>query len=209
MRDFLKGLSKFISALLVIALIVGGVLYFFFIRVVEVGHNAMAPTILAGDQVLVWRGTDFELGEPVLCPHPREPGRFVIGRIVGRSGQTVELGRAGQLRINGEAPDLDIRGELEFYDAGRQNTARMTWGIEDILDHDHLFMQSARRPPAMRPHRVAGGVFLLSDNRSYHGEDSRSFDEVRPDTCVGTIFLRLMPGEGQSPTEHGPFARIE
>ena len=114
-----------------------------------------------------------------------------------------------QLLINGEPPDVDLRGEYEFYDTTRRNSARMAWGIEDILDHEHLFMQAKRRAPSMRPHRVSGGLFLMSDNRSHYGEDSRSFGEVSPDTCVGTIFLRLMPGDGQSPTDHGPFARIE
>lgn len=211
MRDFTKGLFKFLAAILVIALIAGTVLYVFFVRVVEVGHNGMAPTIIAGDTILVWRGTDFELGDPVLCPHPSEPGRYVLGRVVGTNGHTVEIGRGAQLMINGETPDVDLRGEFEFYDAGRQNSARMHWGIEDILDHDHLFMYSARRAPSMRPHQVRGGLFLLSDNRSYHGEDSRSFGEVAPGTCIGTVFMRVMPGEGptQSPTDHGPFAFIE
>lgn len=209
MRDFMKGLSKFLGAILLVALIVGGVLYSFFVRVVEVGHNAMAPTILAGDQVLVWRGTDFELGDPILCPHPNEPGRYVIGRVVGRNGQTVEIGRGAQLMINGETPDVNLRGEFEFYDAGRQNSRRMAWGVEDILDHDHLFMYSEHRPPSMRPHQVRGGLFLMSDNRSYGGEDSRSFGEVAPGSCVGTIFMRLMPGEAESPVDHGPFAILE
>ncbi|MCZ7679216.1 MAG: S26 family signal peptidase [Sandaracinaceae bacterium] len=103
MRDFLKGALKFLGVVLVIALIAGGVLYAFFVKVVEVGHNAMAPTMILGDRVLVWNSQDFELGEVVLCPHPQQPGRYVMGRVVGRPGQIVSFER-GSLTINGQTP---------------------------------------------------------------------------------------------------------
>jgi signal peptidase I len=208
-RDFLKGLFKLLGAIAVLALIAGGILHAFFVRVVEVGHDAMAPTIVAGDQVLVWRTSNFELGDMVLCPHPREAGRFVMGRIVGRPGQTVEIGRGAQLAINGDRPDRDLRGTVDFYDARRRRNESMTWGIEDILDHDHKFMFRERRPPEMRPHRVQGGYFLLSDNRSFHGEDSRSFDEVPGASCIGVVFARLQAAEAPAAFGNASFQLLE
>lgn len=206
----MKGLAKFLGVILTIALVAGAVLYFFFVRVVEVGHNAMAPTIVAGDTILVWRGTTFDLGDVVLCPHPEEGGRYVLGRIVGRTGQTVEIGRGAQLRINGETPDTDMQGTFEFYDPMRQQSAAMRWGIESLLDHDHPFMYVERRPPSMRPHQVRAGVFLLSDNRSYHGEDSRSFHEVNPSSCIGSVFMRLVASDTtQSPAGNTSFDFVE
>mgnify|MGYP003520185812 CR=1 FL=1 len=49
MRDFTKGALKFLGVLAVALLIAGTILYFFFVRVVTVGHNAMAPTVMLGD----------------------------------------------------------------------------------------------------------------------------------------------------------------
>lgn len=209
MRDFAKGAAKLLGVVLLIALVAAGVLYAFFVRLVQVGHDGMAPTVMAGDQVLVWRGTDFELGDLVLCPHPHENGRFVMARIVGRPGHTVELARNGELRIDGEAPERDLEGPIDFYDAQRRRTLAYTWGVEDILDHDHPFMFRERHPPSLRPHEVQGGWYLLSDNRSYVGEDSRSFGEVDGATCVGTVFLRLTAAEAPEAFGTAPFQFLE
>ncbi len=201
MRDFVKGASKFLGVVAILLLIVGAILYFFFVRVVTVGHNAMAPTVIMGDQVLVWRGQSFELGEMVLCPHPSEAGRYVIGRIVGRPGQTVSIER-GNLRINGVTPDADIHTPIQFADMETGRNRTMLWGVEDILDREHYFFrEQGRRPVEMRPHRVRGGVFLMSDNRSYRGEDSRTFGEVSEINCIGRVFMRLTAAD--SPEEIG------
>jgi len=209
-RDFTKGLLKFLGAVLVIAGVAAAVLYFFFVRVVEVGHNAMAPTIMIGDRVLVWRGHDFDLGDVVLCPHPAQPGRFVMGRVVARTGQTVEITR-GQLVINGQAPDRDLRAAFEFYDAERGESYEVDWGVESILDHDYTFMsRTRRRPMEMRPATVRGAaVFLLSDNRSYGGEDSRTFGQVNVATCEGEVFMRLTAAEAPAEIPHGHLDFIE
>jgi len=201
MRDFMKGAGKFLGVVALIAVVAGAILYFFFVRVVTVGHNAMAPTVIMGDQILVWRTQDFELGEMVLCPHPSEDGRFVLGRIVGRPGQTVSIQR-GNLYINNTAPDADIHPPIQFADMETGRNRSMTWGIEDILSHEHYFFREEnRRLPEMRGHRVSGGVYLMSDNRSYNGEDSRTFGEVAEITCIGKVFMRLTAAE--SPPEIG------
>lgn len=205
----MKGLFKFLGGTLVVALAVGGVLFGFFIRVVDVGHDAMAPTIVSGDEVLVWRTQNFELGEIVLCPHPEEAGRYVMGRIVGRPGHTVAIGRGAQLEIEGQRPDVDLRGRVDFYDAQRRSSESMRWGYEDILDHQHPFMYRERRPPEMRPHQVRGGYFLLSDNRSFHGEDSRRFGEVDGSTCIGRVFMRLTAAVAPPQFEHRALQFLE
>jgi len=200
-RDFVKGASKFLGVVAILCAIVGAILYFFFVRVVTVGHNAMAPTVMMGDQVLVWRGQSFELGEMVLCPHPSEDGRYVLGRIVGRPGQTVSIER-GELLINGRSPDKDIHTPIQFADMETGRNRTMTWGVEDILDHEHyFFVEENRQLPRMRPHRVRGGVYLMSDNRSHRGEDSRTFGEVSEIGCIGSVFMRLTAAE--SPPEIG------
>lgn len=201
MRSFAKGAAKFLGVVAVILLVAGLILYFFFVRVVTIGHNAMAPTLMMGDQVLVWRTQSFELGDMVLCPHPSEQGRYVIGRIVGRPGTVVAMGR-GNLSINGQTPDMDIHSPIRWLDSETGRIRTMFWGVEDILDHDHYFFrEDRRRAPDMRPHRVQGGAFLLSDNRTYVGEDSRDFGEVMEIGCIGKVFLRLTAAE--SPPEIG------
>lgn len=200
MRDFLKGTAKFLGVIAGILLVVGAILYFFFVRVVEVGHNAMAPTVILGDTVLVWRSTEFELGDIALCPHPSEPNRYVMGRVVGRPGHQVRIER-GVLYINNQAPDRDTHPAIQFTNTEIGRVQTMVWGVEDILDHDHLFFYEERRQPHFRDHEVRGGPFLLSDNRTYVGEDSRTFGEVSELQCIGKVFMRLFAAD--SPPEIG------
>lgn len=209
MRDFLKGTLKFLGVVLVLALVAGGVLYAFFVKVVEVGHNAMAPTMILGDRVLVWNTQEFELGEVILCPHPEQAGRYVMGRVVGRPGQTIEMDRGG-LRINGDAPETDIQGLVTFVDGETGREEQMRMAVEDILDHDHhIFWRERSEPRMRRPHRVSGGLFLLNDNRTYPGEDSRTFGEVSPTTCVGRVFMRLTAAPSPAEVGNSPLDIIE
>jgi signal peptidase I len=172
------------------------------VEVVLVGHNGMAPSMLMGDRVLVWKTQDLELGEPVLCEHPEQRGRYVLGRIVGRPGHTVTLER-GVLRIDGDAPDREMQGTFVLDDRELGRHVTMQWAIEDILDHDHYVAWREGNPPEIsRPVRVTRGYFLLGDNLSHRGEDSRSFGTVDESRCVGRVFMRLS-ASAASPEEVG------
>lgn len=201
MKDFAKGLFKFLGVLAILAAIAAGVLYGFFVKVLEVGHNGMAPTMTMGDQVLVWKTQELGLGEVALCEHPRQPGVYVLGRVVGRPGQIVAIER-GSLTINGEAPMVDVLDVVAFPDAELGRTVRMQHAHEDILGHEHpLFWREDSEPRMRRPHTVQGGLFLMNDNRTHRGEDSRTFGEVSPEGCIGRAFLRLTAAE--TPAEIG------
>ena len=201
MKDFAKGLFKFLGVLVILAAIAAGVLYGFFVKVLEVGHNGMAPTMILGDQVLVWKTQQLGLGEVALCAHPQQPGVYVLGRVVGRPGQVVGMER-GTLTINGETPSVDLLDVVAFPDAELGRSVRMRRAREVILDHDHpLFWREDSEPRMRRPHTVQGGLFLMNDNRTHRGEDSRTFGEVAPASCVGRVFLRLTAAE--TPAEIG------
>lgn len=191
MKDFAKGVFKFLSVIVILVAIAAGVLYGFYVKVLEVGHNGMAPTIVLGDSVLVWKTQELGLGQVALCEHPQQPGVYVLGRVVGRPGQIVGMER-GTLTINGEMPEVDGRGIVSFQDAEIGRTVRMRYAYERILTHDHpIFWREGSEPRMSRPHTVRGGLFLMSDNRTHRGEDSRTFGEVSPASCVGRVFMRL------------------
>jgi signal peptidase I len=200
-KDFAKGVFKFVGVIVLLAAIAAGVLYGFFVKVLEVGHNGMAPTMVLGDQVLVWKTQELGLGEVALCGHPQQPGVYVLGRVVGRRGQIVGMER-GALTINGETPEVDTRGVVAFEDAELGRTLRMRYAYERILTHDHpIFWREDGEPRMRRPHTVRGGLFLMNDNRTHRGEDSRTYGEVAEESCVGRVFLRLTAAE--TPAELG------
>jgi signal peptidase I len=197
-RDFLKGTLKFLGGLVVVVVLVAAILYSLFMKVVEVRHNAMAPTMLMEDRVLVWTTPEFDLGDLVLCEHPREPGRYVIARVVGRAGQEVSIQR-GRLHIDGEPPDQVGQTVIDLEDVERGERLRMRTAMEQIGSSQHrIFWRDGIDPRMTRRHEVRTGVFLMNDNRTHPGEDSRTYGEVAPGSCIGKVFLRLSAAPGSS-----------
>ena len=210
MRDFLKSAAKFVGGLLLVLAIAGGVTYGLFMAMVVVGHNAMAPSLVLGDRVLIWKTQTFELGQAALCRHPSEPSRYVMGRVSARAGQTIEIDRSGTLQVNGSAPDREVHANIQFRDLERNRVEEMVWAEETMLGHDYgTFWRANTRNLAMRSRRVTGGIFLLSDNRTYIGEDSRTFGPVAPDSCVGRVFMRISAGESPSEVGHRPVQLVD
>jgi signal peptidase I len=196
-KTIFKGLA-WIGGILLVA---GLVLHFFFVDRVVIGHNAMAPTIFAGDQVLVWRNTTPDMGDLVMCQHPESPGQMVIGRVYAKPGMTVDTDRHGQIRIAGSTPDVDIYpGTIQVESAAAGRSDEMTWGMVKLGNTEHLFFQRRNSQLSIRPYQVTRGIWLLGDNRSESGWDSRTFGEVDPATCRGEIFMRLVASDA-TPTE--------
>ena len=191
MKTFLKGTLKVLAFLAGIALIVGAVLRIFFVDLAVVGHNAMAPTLIAGDEIMVWRSAP-DFGDVTICAHPADPSRLVIGRVVGKPGMLLDTQR-GQLRIDRRILERDIEQPVQFYDGVNDRTDEMYYGLEKLGNTEHYFWHRTNYNFTFRPVQVTTGIWLLSDNRSYPGEDSRTFGEVDPETCIGDVFMRLQP----------------
>jgi signal peptidase I len=192
MGDFVKGTLKALVWLAAILGIVLAVLRFRFVDVITVGHNGMAPTIVAGDQVGLWRGAKVETGDVALCAHPGEAGRYVLARVIARAGQRVDSFH-GQLLVNGERVPRDGLGQRRFYDSVLRFTDRYSLSIERFGNNIHPIFENQRSPLALQNQAVRRGLFMLGDNRGYRGEDSRTFGEVDETTCKGVAFIRLAP----------------
>ncbi|GAB4112155.1 MAG: hypothetical protein OHK0013_48150 [Sandaracinaceae bacterium] len=198
MQDSLRGqLLKLLLVVVAILLIIAGVLRWLYVDVVTVSHDAMAPTIFGGDRVLVWRTTEFDHGDILLCRHPRREGAWVMGRAVGRPGMSIRIERE-QLVINNQTVSRDFQGNFMFEDQHSHAQVEFTWGVEILGEVEHLFMERPDRQVSMRPVEQVNGFFLMSDNRTYQGEDSRTFGPVPHTNCVGTVFMRWEPG-GRAP----------
>lgn len=194
MRDFLKSGGKFLAWVAGIIIVAGAVLRIFFVDTATIAHDGMAPTVSAGDRVAIWRSSEFSIGDVVVCQHPGEPGRYVLGRVMGKPGMRVETVR-GQLLIAGSKPDQDL-GELKrWLDLSTGRVREMRVGIEELAADDHSFMIDPHDTFTIRAVNVTHGLYLLGDNRSYRAEDSRSYGEVDAATCRGKVFMILVPAE--------------
>ena len=57
----------------------------------------MAPTLLAGDRLLVWRTRSVAVGDLVAVPDPRDAARVLVKRVAA-------VGPDGTLDVRGDAP---------------------------------------------------------------------------------------------------------
>jgi signal peptidase I len=202
-----KGAVKFLLWTLGTFAVVVGILRIFFIDPVTVAHNGMAPTLVHGDVVLVWRGADPERADIVVCRHPTEE-RFVMGRIVALEGEAIDEVR-DQIEIQGVILPHDYRGTAEFVDETQDRAFSMRWGIEEIGTNDHYFFEQAGRSVRIRRVSAVHGIHLLGDNRAYHDEDSRDFGDVDPTTCIGQVFARFSPADGVELPDEIPHGWLE
>ena len=185
-----KAIFKLVFVVGVIALAIAGVLRIFFVDLIVVGNNGMAPTIIAGEEVLMWRGTDsLDLSDIVVCRHPTD-NRVVMGRLIARNGTKVNVER-GTLQVAGQSPGVDIQEPRQFYDVDIGRASTYTYALEQIGNTEHPIFVKERYNFRLRETVVGEGkIFLLSDNRSAEIHDSRSYGELDPSNCLGTIFMR-------------------
>ena len=177
--------------------IVCGILYAFFMDAVVIEHNGMAPTIMAGDQILVWENATPEMGDIVVCTHPRDRTKTVVGRLFAKPGMSIEVER-NNVTVAGERPITDRGPTLSFADSVTGRNARVQLSQVEFGSIDHAIFEPAGRPLRMRSRNVGSGYFLLSDNRQKRQHDSRSFGEVPIANCHGVAFTRLRPSETQT-----------
>jgi len=143
--------------------------------------------------VLMWRGARIDRGDIAVCRHPREPGRFVMARVIGLPTVSIGMERGG-IVVGGDPPNVDRRGEVSFEDTTLDSRRTLQWGIEEFGYDRHFIFEDARRPLRVRPIASLDGLYLLGDYRGYAGEDSRTFGTVQASECVGEVFMLLRPG---------------
>lgn len=202
MQSRLGKVIKFLFGVLVFLAIVFAVFRLFFVDFAVVGHNGMAPTMEAGDTIMVWRTTTFDIGDVAMCLNPQNPRDYVMGRVIAKQGMVVGVQR-GQLVVEGTTPDIDWGPVETFTDTLTNETAPMNRGVEKLLNVYHGIYRKQRGGFRVPDVTVGPGrIYLLGDNRTHVGQDSRYFGQVIPATCRGIVFMRLKPPD-ESPNDLG------
>ena len=165
---------------------------------------SIAPTLRAGDWIILWRATEPSFGDLVLCPDPEEPAEVVIARIAGEPGDHLAIDTTGRLEINGSRITSDSscnvpRITVEHPRSGEEIELRC-----DIEQMGGRYHQRALVPPkaplkpiASKREVEADTVYLISDNR-YLPFDSRDFGPLPKASCGETVIFRLVSRLGFS-----------
>lgn len=167
---------------------------------------SLAPTLRGGDLVILWRLTEPDIGDLVLCPEPlradSEGGRIVVGRIVAEAGDEVEV-KGGRIFVN----NRPLLTESRCPDV---STFRVYNPITDLEIEQHCAMErigatlhkigkrsaTVSEPPDRAAVEVGRGqVWLASDNRLLP-YDSRDYGSVSRVECTETVIFRLVSEEG-------------
>ena len=159
---------------------------------------SIEPTLKGGDLLLVARHGLPSMGDLVRCTDPDEPRRWVVGRLVGVSGSSLDL-RGQTFSTPGSHPRSDTACEArQLTNPANGEEVSLSCRNEEFAGREYQSLTRASEGayPESDSHVVvaAGRSFLLSDDRYLH-VDSRDYGSV-PDASCHRILFRLWGAEG-------------
>jgi signal peptidase I len=165
---------------------------------------SVAPTLAAGDVVVVLRRGTPSFGELVRCPDPDSPGSFIVGRIAGVGGDVVETDGA-MLTVNGTRYDAesacpDPKVTIKHPSTGLDVEIRCDVVVMGGQRHDRGVSPKGPLERPMRTEVRPDTVYLASDNRNFH-DDSRDYGLQPRSACKQRIVFRLWGKDGWSDDE--------
>jgi signal peptidase I len=160
-----KPLWREYGDVILVAVVLALLVRAFVVEAVRIPTGSMAPTLLAGDHVFVWklaygvrvpftRWRLWERAEPrrgdvIVFESPREPGVEVVKRVAGVAGDALEL-RDQALYVNGVRQPRSPMGELAYEDRDESGAP--------VEDHCSRWRESLARGELVAPQREADGA---------------------------------------------------
>ncbi len=157
---------------------------------------SIEPNLHAGDTVLVTRSSGATYGHLVRCPDPT-PGRdrWMVGRVVGTSGQTFNITNERVTRSFGQEPTRSCDTPTYAVRNPANGIVENLRCLAEEVGRTTPTLYGNDSAPSKRAYTVENGrVFIISDNRHFPN-DSTVLGQVNPDTCQ-TIVLRLWSKSG-------------
>ena len=150
---------------------------------------SVEPTLSAGDIVLVLRSTGATNGAVVRCTDPQAEGRYVVARVMGVSGDTLQFS-GGNILINGKTPAAPYTCEvpkMTLRNPANEQDIELQCSMEEFAGGTHACLRGKAVDRDVKAEVQLQKVFLVSDNRIMH-LDSRDFGSVSASTCQRVAF---------------------
>jgi signal peptidase I len=191
----MRGFLRFVMWATLILGAIGLLLYLLVFDVWTVPNDdpvaaaAMEPTLHPLDHLLVSHGTDNKPGHLVRCVDPDAPGRFVVGRVVAKGGDTVAVDEL--VVVNGKrnpSPHACIEAHRNMRHPTTGEDIILDCNIEDTDGNEHEALRYPSHPEATLKTKVEQDkIFLVSDNRHLH-LDSRDFGQISGASCQHVVY---------------------
>ena len=205
-------MRKMLHAVFWISLVLGAVLFclrmtilsWWVIPTDDPLHAAsIAPSLAAGDVVLMLRRQPV-FGDLMRCADPEQPGRYVVGRVLGEPGDVVEL-NGDEVTVNNKTSAQETRCAQPTFtmaDPTSGSQVELYCSIEAISGHKHK-RATFLRGRAQFKRKVTVGedhVYLVSDDRAFP-MDSREYGALPRSSCQENIFFRVQSQKGLGDAE--------
>ena len=184
---FRKSVVREYFETIVIAVVLALFMRTFVVQAFKIPTGSMEPNLLVGDHLLVNKFvfaptlssverallpvTDIRRGDIVVFKYPVDPERDFIKRVIGLSGETIEL-REHRIHVNGQA----IEEPYSHYLPRPAGAASREITSDDVRE---------RYGPVVVP---AGSVFVMGDNRD-NSEDSRYWGFLPKENIKGKALM--------------------
>ena len=165
-RSFFSIIAGFIKTLLQIAILPALVylVFAFLLGVAQITQNSMAPNFAEGDFVIFNRlETDYNYGD-VIIVQSVEQQDFLINRIIGTPGDTVQITADLKILVNGQ----EVRESWKTSGELTQGTAALPFTLKE------------------------GEYFVLSDNRDATTDSrDKKIGNIQQEDILGIIVYRF------------------
>ena len=159
---------------------------------------SILPTLSPEDRILTKRGSDPLVGQLARCLVPDGSGKYTIGRVFGRAGDTVEINNE-RVAVNGKGIKIMFGcGTVSAVNPVSGDAVPLTCSVEDNGSFSYGVLAHPEYREGPRTAKVEPGhVYLVSDNRHIH-KDSRDFGQAEVSTCEHVVFRLWGQSFGES-----------
>ena len=141
------------------------------VKAFKASSNAMAPTLLKGDRVLVnkiiYRHFEPKRGDVIVFLYPGDSQKTFLKRLIAKGGETVEI-KEGKIYINEQPVKNSVINSIYYYNRGQYGQVNQ------------------------KVHVPEGHYYVLGDN-STASHDSRYWGFVPKDNLVGKVYKIYYP----------------